>query len=163
MRESTLDFSIGFDLLRWGDSIEQIGSLYPVHGKSSPRTGRNPETGEVIRIGPGVAIRPGHFRAPVDTDGIELWLHARVGPDGGTDTISLSSGDGDDRYSGSTAEQWTGAIVALVQRLSRVFGFGPVDPEIIDQSWQLPEVTVELLLESGEFSLTFEHHGSSDG
>ncbi len=71
-RNETWNLCEGLGRIRWGDDFTTIGRLYPQAYEKRRRFGRNPRTGEVIEVVPGLGAP--RFLAASD----ELFMDASV-------------------------------------------------------------------------------------
>ena len=72
-RNETWDLSEGLGRIRWGDDFTTVRRVYPEAYEKRRRFGRNPRTGEVIEVIPGLVVP--RFLAASD----ELFMDATVG------------------------------------------------------------------------------------
>jgi len=151
-RPVTWDLREGFHWLRWPDRVETARGLYPHAGQRRPRRGVDPQTGEPLVQTGGLTIRDADF-FPVAPTGLVLGGGVGFDDRGVTDLSITSLGPADDADS-NPAGDLRRTMLAWLEAAGRRLGFGPVQ-EVARQSWTLPAVTIDLLLEHDGFSLVF--------
>ncbi len=151
-RPVTWDLREGLHKLRWSDSLETARDLYPGAGQRRARRGVNPQTGEPLVQTAGLTIYDPDF-FPVAPTGLTLGGSVGFDEKGVTDLSITCFGSAED--SDRHPEEDLGRMMSgWLKAAGRQLGFGPVH-DIVTQSWRLPTVKVDLVMEHDGFDLRF--------
>ncbi len=156
-RSETWNLSEGLGRIRWGDAFTTIRRLYPEAYEKRRRFGRNPKTGEVIEVVPGLVVP--RFLALSD----ELSMDASV--EFNLDRVVEELAIGPEFPKGEpdldTRER---AVDRMVQFLGTKLGLQPLGIESMEQRWAVGGASVLLYRETSyEFVLSVSIEPQASG
>jgi hypothetical protein len=156
-RNETWSLCEGLGRIRWGDDLTAIRRLYPEAYEKRRRFGRNPRTGEVIEVIPGLVVP--RFLAVSD----ELFLDASVefSLERVVEVLAIGPEFPKGELDLETRERDTDRMVRF---LGEKLGLRPFEVDAMEQQWEVCGATVLLFREApDEFMLSVSVEPKASG
>ena len=145
-RNETWNLCEGLGRIRWGDDLTAIRRLYPEAYEKRRRFGRNPRTGEVIEVIPGLVVP--RFLAVSD----ELFMDASVEFSPIVVVVTLTMEFPEEDLDLEARERATDRMIRF---LGEKLGLQPLEVDSLEQRWEICGATVLLFREEpDEFMLS---------